>query len=295
MPDAISNPSVEKCDLDAAYAHCAALAMAHYENFPVGSLLIPKHLRPHVHSIYAFARTADDFADEPGLSIPERLQHLDDWEMRLDTCLDEPDGPIFTALGHTLRTRRIPIQLLKNLLTAFRRDVTTSRHQTFDDLLRYCTCSANPVGRLVLHLFDHREERLFLQSDALCSALQLANFWQDVAIDFSRGRIYLPQREMQHFGVSEADLAAGRTTPAFCSLLHSLIERTRVLFEQGRPLLDAVQGRLRLELRLTYLGGLDILSKIEKNNGDIFQHRPTVGKRDLPRLLFKTFFFSLSR
>lgn len=295
MSDPISNAPSEKTDLNAAYAHCAALVQGHYENFPVGSLLIPKRLRPHVHSIYAFARTADDFADEPGLSIPERLQRLDDWEMRLDACLDKPSGPIFTALGETLRSRCIPVQWLKDLLTAFRYDVTTQRHQTFDDLLHYCTCSANPVGRLVLHLFDHREERLFQQSDALCSALQLTNFWQDIAIDFARGRIYLPQSEMQYFGVSEADMTAGRTTPAFCSLLHSLIERTRVLFHHGRPLLDAVRGRLRLELRLTYLGGLEILSKIEKNNGDIFQHRPTVGKRDLPRLLFKTLFFSLSQ
>ena len=165
----------------------------HYENFPVGSVLIPKSVRPHVYSIYAFARTADDFADEPGLNVRERLAHLADWEARLDACLSRPDGPIFTALAETIRAHDLPVQWLKDLLAAFRMDVTTHRHQTHEDLLAYCAFSANPIGRLILHLFGYRGEHYARYSDALCSALQLANFWQDIAIDLSRDRIYIPK------------------------------------------------------------------------------------------------------
>lgn len=271
-----------------AFAHCEALTRAHYENFPVGSLLIPKHLRPHIHSIYAFARTADDFADEPGMTSRERLEHLDQWKVHLDTCLTTPTEPIFIALAETIRSQNLPIQLLHDLLTAFRLDVNTNRHQTFDDLLHYCTYSANPVGRLILHLFGYRDERLAQQSDAICSALQLANFWQDIAIDFSRNRIYIPQKDLEHFGIGLNDLECQNISPKFCALLDELIKRTRTLFYKGYPLLNTVRGRLRLELRLTWLGGLEILNKIPQNNYDIFHRRPTVGKRDLPRLVFKT-------
>ncbi len=274
-----------------AYAHCKALTCAHYENFPVGSVLIPKSVRPHVYSIYAFARTADDFADEPGMTVQERLDSLAEWEARLDACLSDPVGPIFTALAETIRVHDLPVQLLKDLLAAFRMDVTTHRHQTYRDLLTYCTFSANPVGRLILHLFGYRGERYARHSDAICSALQLANFWQDIAIDFSRGRIYLPQEDLKRFGVGISDLGEQRVTPQFCKLMDYLINRTRDLFLQGSPLLDMVSGRLRFELRLTYLGGMHILKKIRDNNCDIFHRRPTVTKRDLPALLFKTLFF----
>ena len=278
-----------------AYAHCEALTRAHYENFPVGSVLIPKSVRPHVYSIYAFARTADDFADEPGLTMQERLDHLAEWEARLDACLSDPVGPIFTALAETIRVHDLPVQLLRDLLTAFRMDVTTDRHQTYDDLLAYCTFSANPVGRLILHLFGYRGEHYARHSDAICSALQLANFWQDIAIDFSRGRMYLPQEDLKSFGVGISDLRDQRVTPQFCELLDHLIGRTRNLFLEGYPLLDMVSGRLRFELRLTYLGGMHILKKIRDNDCDVFRRRPTVTKRDLPVLLLKTLFFRGSR
>ena len=188
-----------------------------------------------MYSIYAFARTADDFADEPGLTVQERLDHLAEWEARLDACLSDPVGPIFTALAETIRTRDLPVQLLRDLLTAFRMDVTTQRHQTYRDLLAYCTFSANPVGRLILHLFGYRGERYARHSDAICSALQLANFWQDIAIDFSCGRIYLPQEDLKRFGVGISDLRDQRVTPQFCELLDHLINRTRDLFLEGYP------------------------------------------------------------
>ncbi len=275
-----------------AYAHCKALTRAHYENFPVGSILIPKAVRPHVYSIYAFARTADDFADEPGLTPKERLAHLAEWDARLDACLSHPVGPIFTALAATIRAHDLPVQWLKDLLTAFRMDVSTHRHQTHEDLLAYCAFSANPIGRLILHLFGYRGARYAQHSDALCSALQLANFWQDIAIDFSRGRIYIPQYDLERFGLGSADLRGQRVTQQFCNLLDALITRTHALFLQGYPLLNMVHGRLRLELRWTYLGGLHILKKIRRNEYDVFHRRPALTKRDLFSLVFKTLFFS---
>ena len=278
-----------------AYAHCEALTRAHYENFPVGSVLVPKAMRPHVCSIYAFARTADDFADEPGLDARERLVLLADWEARLKACLAHPDGPIFTALAETIRAYDLPVQLLEDLLAAFRMDVAIHRHQTHGDLLAYCAFSANPVGRLILHLFGYRGERYAQHSDALCSALQLVNFWQDIAIDFSRGRIYIPQDDLDRFGIAIADLREQRVTPQFRALMDALITRTYTLFQAGYPLLNAVHGRLRYELRLTYLGGMHILDKIRRNGYDIFRRRPTITKRDLFALAFKTLFFFFTR
>ncbi len=274
-----------------AFAYCEALTKAHYENFPVGSRLVPKALRPHVCSIYAFARTADDFADEPGLETDERLQRLDEWGERLQTCLNTPQGPIFTALAETIRCHQVPHDLLHDLLRAFRMDVTTPRHRTFDDLLAYCRYSAMPVGRLILHLFGYHNTQRHRLSDAICTALQLANFWQDIAVDFSRGRIYLPQKDMKQFGVTEDDLANQRVTQPFRSLLNHEIDRTRAIFQQGRPLPDQVSGRLKFELRLTYLGGMEILNKIRRNGYDIYQKRPQITGRDSVRLLFHTFFF----
>ena len=274
-----------------AFAHCEALTRAHTENFPVGSRLVPGPLRPHICSIYAFARTADDFADEPGMEPEERLDRLDEWEARLRSCLTAPEGPIFTALAETIRRHRVPVHLLSDLLKAFRMDVTTSRHQTFDDLLSYCRYSAVPVGRLILHLFGCADDARCRTSDAICTALQLANFWQDIEIDFSRGQIYLPLADMDRFGVTEADLADRRVTSGFRSLLDCQIDRTETLFRQGRPLLDLVNGRLKFELRLTYLGGLEILKKIPQNGYDIFRNRPRNTARDWVRLLFRTVFF----
>lgn len=276
--------------LNAAFDHCARITSDHYENFPVASWLLPRQVRPHVCSIYAFARTADDFADEPGLEPAERIARLEDWKRRLETCKTAPEGPIFEALAETIRRHHIPLQLFTDLLDAFCQDVRQSRHDTFDDLIDYSQRSANPVGRLVLRLFGYESEALDRQSDAICTALQLTNFWQDIAVDFSRDRIYLPQSMMQAYSVSESDLQRGVVTDGLRALLDDLIARTRALFRAGGGLPESVQGRLRLELRLTWLGGNWILDRIEKVDYDIFHRRPSLGKVAGCGLLMRSLF-----
>lgn len=276
--------------LDDAFAYCEALTRSHYENFPVGSRLIPAGIRPHVYSIYAFARTADDLADEPGLAPAERTRRLDAWDAKLASCTVAPEGPIMTALGETIRSRHVPRRHLRDLLHAFRMDVVTQRHETFNHLLSYCRYSAAPVGRLILHLFSCSDARRRRLSDLICTALQLANFWQDVAIDFSRGRVYLPRDDMDRYGVTEDDLAEGRTTDGFRSLMACEIERTRMLFRRGAELPDLVSGRLKYELRLTWLGGMRILDKIRTAGYDVFNRRPKIEKRDMPGLCFRALF-----
>ncbi|MDA0711635.1 MAG: squalene synthase HpnC [bacterium] len=278
----LGGPSVS---LEEAYAYCEKLTRSHYENFPVGSLLVPRRIRPHVHAIYAFARLADDMADEPGLNPDERLEQLEVWEALLDKCRREPTGPVFTALGHTLVSQQLPIQLLRDLLTAFRLDVSRNRHESLEALRDYCIFSAHPIGRLMLHLFGYRSDEAGRQSDAICAALQLANFWQDIAVDYGRDRIYLPQREMAGFGIGEETLKNGQATPGFRHLLAHLVSHTQELFDEGRPLLLTVRGRLRYELRVTWLGGVEILRKLAQCDYDVFHHRPHIGKGDLPRLL----------
>ena len=275
-------------ELEIAFAHCSRLTRDHYENFPVASWLMPANLRPHICSIYAFARTADDFADEPGLEQSERLSLLAEWRERLDDCLDTPDDLIFQALGHTIRQFDIPIKLLRDLISAFRQDVLESRHETFEDLIAYSERSANPVGRLILTLFRYTDPKLVVASDAICTALQLTNFWQDIAVDYARDRIYLPQQEMAKFALAETDLGNGEVTPEFRNLMKDLIERTRRLYDQGITLPEKVHGRLRYELRLTWLGGSRILDEIENVDYDIFKRRPTLTRLTGVHLLIKS-------
>jgi squalene synthase HpnC len=271
---------------DAAYAHVLAFTRSHYENFPVASRLLRRDLRRDVAAVYAFARHADDFADEAAFE-GRRLALLDDWERRLDAvAAGEPaSDPVFAALGATIRDRCLPVGLLRDLLTAFRRDVTTRRHAAFADLLDYCRYSANPVGRLVLWLHGYRDEDLARLSDHLTSALQLANFWQDVAVDRAKDRVYLPLEDLTRFGVSEADLARPAATPGFRDLLRFEVERTRALFGEGAGLIERVGRDLALELRLTWLGGVRILEKIEAGGFDTLRARPTLGKLDWVKLL----------
>jgi squalene synthase HpnC len=276
--------------LQQAFDHCSRVTREHYENFPVGSFLLPARIRPHVYAIYAFARTADDFADEPGMDPGERLARLEDWRRRLHLCLEEPEGLVFTALAETIRLHSIPLGLLDDLLTAFRQDVIVQRHETFVDLLAYCRYSAVPVGRLILHLFGYRDPERLAYSDAICSALQLANFWQDVAIDFARDRVYLPQEDMRTYGVTEDDLRAGRVSAGLQSLLALEAERTEDLFRKGSPLPERVSGRLKYELRLTCLGGMEILRKLERSGYDVFDHRPTVTRPRFLSLLLRSLF-----
>ncbi|MBI3610997.1 MAG: squalene synthase HpnC [Nitrospirae bacterium] len=256
------------------------MAATHYENFPVGSRFIPKKLRPHVHSIYAFARVADDFADEPHTLDNLRLAFLENWENQLlQSMWRTPQHPVFIALKETIHKFDLPITLLQDLLMAFKMDVTTKRRGRFEDLLTYCRYSANPVGRLVLLLFGYRDPELHALSDSICSALQLANFWQDVAID-EKDRVYLPLDDMAKFGYHEDDLKEHRCNEAFRNLMRHEIARTRDLFHHGRPLCDKVGRELRFELHLIWNGGMTILDRIESVDYNVFIHRPTLGLKD---------------
>ena len=291
-----------------AYAHCERLAREHYENFPVASRLLPAAMRPHVAAIYAFARTADDYADEPGLEPGERLRLLDAWGAKLaaagsgrESCTNirdfRPDSagvhdfhdsrpdPVFVALGRTIRDCRLPLTLFEDLLSAFRQDVTTARYATWASVLDYCHRSANPVGRLVLRVAGYDDPRLDEQSDAVCTALQLANFWQDLGRDWATGRLYVPSDDWMPAGAREEDLAAGRLTPEWRGVMRVMVRRTRELFAAGRGVCDGVSGRLRWELRLTWLGGSRILDALERADFDVFHHRPSIGTRDVPGLI----------
>jgi phytoene synthase len=261
-----------------AYDACEALAASHYENFPVASRLLPKRLRPHVAAIYAFARTADDFADEPGRETDERLRLIGDWRRKLHDPSDQ--SPEFLALHDTIERFDLPLQMFEDLLDAFAQDVTTTRYVTWEAVLDYCRRSANPVGRLVLRLSGHRDDRLDAASDAVCTALQLTNFWQDLAIDWSRGRLYVPEEIWRPHRAEPAMLDAGTLTPQWASALRECGARTKALFEQGRPVCDGVTGRLRYELRATWLGGTRVLERLDRSGFDVFTARPKLGTLD---------------
>jgi squalene synthase HpnC len=275
-----------------AYTHCERLAREHYENFPVASRLLPAPMRPHIAAIYAFARTADDFADEPGVATDERVRLLDDWGRRLQASVDGKglssdlgEDPLFLALGHTIRQCRLPPGLFEDLLSAFRQDVTTTRYETWNEVLDYCRRSANPVGRLVLRVAGYDSARLHTASDAVCTGLQLTNFWQDLERDWSIGRLYVPADDRIRAGADEKDLAARTMTPEWRQVMTLMAQRTRDLFAMGREVCDGVTGRLRWELRLTWLGGSRILAKLERVGFDVFNKRPTLGAGDVPTLI----------
>jgi phytoene synthase len=274
-PPAAAAPSLRQ-----ARDFCARLTRAHYENFPVASRLVPRAIRPAIQAIYAFARLADDFADEE-THEGHRLERLDEWGAMLEDCFrGRAIHPVFVALRDAVQRHGLPPEPFRDLLAAFRMDVTTRRHPDFASLLRYCRLSANPVGRLVLHLFGHHDPVLIGRSNALCTALQLTNHWQDVAIDLARDRIYLPADDRDRLGVTEEEMRDGRVTDRFRALMLEQIERTRALYAAARPLCDAVRGRLRLELRMTWMGGGRILEEIEAAGCDVFKRRPTLGLRD---------------
>jgi phytoene synthase len=272
---------------DSAYAACLRLARQHYENFPVASRLLPARARPHIAAVYAFARIADDFADEGSRSDEARLALLDDWRARLHAAVDgtaATDGSdpsaIFVALGQTIRTCGLEVGLFDDLLSAFRQDVLVKRYETWDDVMDYCRRSANPVGRLVLRIAGYRDDRLDRWSDGVCTALQLTNFWQDLEIDWRKGRLYLPLAIVRVSQADEQDLGRRRMTPEWRAALGEAVARTRALFDAGRPVADAVRGRLRWELRATWLGGMRVLDRLEAANFDVFRARPKLGWSD---------------
>ena len=276
-------------EVNAAYEHCERLARSHYENFPVASVLVPARMRRHIAAVYAFSRTADDFADEPTRSADLRLELLDDWQARLRRSVSQSPprtDPIFVALRDTMERCALPIDLFEDLLSAFRQDVTVTSYDTWADVLDYCRRSANPVGRLVLRIAGVHSESADRASDAVCSALQLANFWQDLGADWRNGRLYVPAEELRTHGAVERDLDRAAMTPAWRSALSAAVERTRRLFAEGRPVTDAVAGRLRWELRATWLGGMRILDKVEALDYDTLHHRPKLSTADAAAILF---------
>jgi squalene synthase HpnC len=291
-------------ELDAAYASCERMARTHYENFPVASVLLPSGMRRHVAAVYAFARAADDFADEGETSADERIRLLDGWCDRLRRAVAgqvqparQPGEPgdavaIFAALGNTIRECSLPPELLADLISAFRQDVTVQRYQNWETLFDYARRSANPVGRLVLRIAGHRTDDLDEWSDAICTALQFTNFWQDFHVDYARGRMYLPQSELVQQGANEGELVSGAAP--LSKALQQAVGRTRHLFASGRPLCDELRGRLRYELRATWLGGMRILDRVEQqlaqetgpaeagHSAPGRTVRPTLGFRDAP-------------
>lgn len=265
------------------------MAIDHYENFPVASVLLPKKLRPAVEAIYAFARSADDLADEGDATAAERIAALDAYEVELDGIVAgrASTHPIFVRLAHSIAKYHLPIEPFRDLLSAFRQDVVTTRYGNFNDSLDYCRRSANPVGRLMLALYSVSEARSLEQSDAICSALQLINFLQDVAIDWKKARIYLPLDDMQRFEVTPAYLAAEGVDAAWRNLMAFEVDRARTMLLDGSPLALRLPGRIGWELRLVVQGGLRILERIEAVEYDVFRHRPKLGLSDWLRMILR--------
>ncbi|APV50505.1 squalene synthase HpnC [Betaproteobacteria bacterium GR16-43] len=259
----------------------------HYENFPVASWLLPARLRAPVEAIYAFARGADDIADEGDATDAERLAGLAAYSRALDAIEAgaTPAEAPFERLAHAIRAHALPIGLLRDLIDAFSQDVVKKRYRDYGELLDYSRRSANPVGRLLLHLFRRTDAESLARSDAICSALQFINFWQDVAVDWPKGRVYIPQEDLARFGVSEAAIAAGDGGGAWPALMAFQCTRSRELLRSGAPLGRTLPGRMGLEIRAVVAGGTRILDKIDAARGDVFRHRPILGKGDWARIL----------
>ena len=277
LPSSYAIPEVAPT-LDEARAWCQRLAESHYENFHVASWFLPKDLRPHFHAIYAYCRVSDDLGDE--LGDPEQsLALLDIWGRELDACYEgRARHPVFVALAETIKQCFIPKEPFADLLVAFRQDQKVTRFDTIDDVLAYCRYSANPVGRLVLYACGESNEENNRLSDATCTALQLANFWQDVREDYARGRVYIPKNDMEVFRVNEAQIAEGIVTPEFRGLMRCEVDYARSLFEQGLPLIGKVSRDLALDLDLFSRGGLEILRAIELRDYDVLSARPAISK-----------------
>jgi phytoene synthase len=268
------------------------MPVEHYENFPVASILLPRHLREPIEAIYAFARSADDIADEGDAPALVRLAQLNDYRRELNAIDsgDMPTVPMFARLARNVRAFGLPTILLRDLLDAFSQDVVKTRYADFAELRDYSRLSADPVGRLLLHLYKRATPENLSRSDDICSALQYINFWQDVAIDWKKDRVYIPQSDLQSFRVGEAQIAEGRVDHAWRNLMRYEVERARRMLIRGAPLTRALPGRMGWELRLVVQGGLRTLEKIESANYDVFRHRPTLGKPDWVRMLWRAVF-----
>lgn len=268
------------------------MSAAHYENFPVASFLLPRVMRAAVLAIYRFARAADDIADEGAASPTERLTALDRFDQMLDAIAagQRPADPPFAELADAIARHSLPLALFRGLLSAFRQDITTHRYSTFSSLQDYCRRSANPIGRLLLHLNRGATPQNEANSDAICSALQLINFWQDVAVDWRKGRVYLPQEDLARFGVAEMQIAQGRCDERWHALMAFETARSRAMLESGRPLVQALPWRAGLELAGVLAGGHRILDRIDAVQGDVFRHRPELRRIDWPFVAWRALF-----
>jgi squalene synthase HpnC len=279
-----------------AYAACDEQARSHYENFPVASRLLPRATRPHVAAVYAFARIADDIADEGSAQPADRIERLEAWERRLHTALapersSEPprghDELVAVAVANSIRTLDLPISLFDDLLSAFRQDTMTMRYTSWADVFDYCRRSANPIGRLVLRIAGYREDALDRSSDALCTALQLTNFWQDFGSDWRAGRLYVPVEVQKRFGAGEEQLRDRALGDAWVRAIGECVRVTRERFQAGRDVCVRVRGRLRYELRFTWVGGHRVLQRVDAMRQSLMTARPTLGASDIPLLLWR--------
>jgi len=277
LPESYRIP-VTAPSLEEARSYCERLAKSHYENFSVATWFLPKRLRQHFYNVYAYCRISDDLGDEVG-DPQQSLELLDQWEAELNACYaGSPKHPVFVALAETVKQFSIPQHEFSDLLIAFRQDQTITRFETFDDILAYCRYSANPVGHLVLYLCGYSDAERQQLSDYTCTALQLANFWQDVFVDYGKGRIYLPLEDLRRFGVSGEDIAQRRATPQFVAMMKFEVGRARDWFARGLPLIKIVDRELAIDLELFSRGGQEILNAIERQRFDVLKARPEISK-----------------
>ena len=275
LPESYRIPETAPSLADAR-AYCGRLAKTHYENFSVATWFLPAKLRQHFYNVYAYCRISDDLGDEVG-NARESLELLDQWEAELNACYSGSQRhPVFVALAETVRQFNIPKHEFSDLLIAFRQDQNITRFETFDDVLGYCRYSANPVGHLVLYLCGYSDAERQQLSDYTCTALQLANFWQDVVVDYGKGRIYLPLEDLRRFGVSGEDIAQRRATPQFVELMKFQVQRAREWFARGLPLIGKVNRELAIDLELFSRGGQEILNAIERQGFDVLRQRPAI-------------------
>ncbi|MBZ5490416.1 MAG: squalene synthase HpnC [Acidobacteriia bacterium] len=286
LPESYRIPATAP-SLDEARAYCERLAKSHYENFSVATWFLPSRLRQHFYNVYAYCRISDDLGDEVG-DPQQSLELLDQWEAELNACYaGSPKHPVFVALGDTVKQFSIPQHEFSDLLIAFRQDQTVTRFETFDDILAYCRYSANPVGHLVLYLCGYSDAERQQLSDYTCTALQLANFWQDVSVDYGKGRIYLPLEDLRRFGVTGEDIAQRRATPQFVAMMKFEVERARDWFARGLPLVKMVNRELAVDLELFSRGGQEILNAIERQDFDVLRARPEISKTRKLMLVFR--------
>jgi squalene synthase HpnC len=277
LPESYRIPATAP-SLEEARLYCERLAKSHYENFSVATWFLPKRLRQHFYNVYAYCRISDDLGDEVG-DPQQSLELLEHWETELNACYaGSPKHPVFVALAETVKQCSIPKHEFSDLLIAFRQDQTVTRFETFNDVLAYCRYSANPVGHLVLYLCGYRDVERQRLSDYTCTALQLANFWQDVSVDYGKGRIYLPLEDLRRFGVTGDEIAERRATPQFVAMMKFEVERARDWFSRGLPLVKMVDRELAIDLELFSRGGQEILNAIERQGYDVLRARPEISK-----------------